>query len=95
MIDVRSITVGLVLTAALVGTAGAQAGKKPKKETPQAGKEAAARPRATDVEIRIIREYYLSKGVKAKPLPPGIAKNLARGKPLPPGIITSMMITEY
>jgi len=23
-----------------------------------------------------------------KPLPPGIAKNLARGKPLPPGIVT-------
>ncbi|NJD30600.1 MAG: hypothetical protein FIB04_01775 [Gammaproteobacteria bacterium] len=26
------------------------------------------------------------KKPKGKPLPPGIAKNLARGKPLPPGI---------
>ena len=52
-------------------------------------------------EIRIIRDYYGShafghapnkgkvkgKGKhKQKSLPPGIAKNLARGKPLPPGI---------
>lgn len=44
-------------------------------------------------EIRIIRAHYDSqsgnshrgKG-KHKGLPPGIAKNLARGKPLPPGI---------
>lgn len=47
-------------------------------------------------EIRIIRQHYDSLGGsgkskgkgknKAKGLPPGIAKNLARGKPLPPGI---------
>ena len=46
-------------------------------------------------EISIIRDYYAdypsappAKGgkQKSKPLPPGIAKNLARGKPLPPGI---------
>ena len=40
----------------------------------------------TDVEIRIIREYYSAQSLKPKSLPPGIAKNLARGKPLPPGI---------
>lgn len=40
----------------------------------------------TDLEIRIIREYYSGKSAKPKSLPPGIAKNLARGKPLPPGI---------
>lgn len=39
----------------------------------------------TDREARIFREYYAGKP-KPKPLPPGIAKNLARGKPLPPGI---------
>jgi hypothetical protein len=35
------------------------------------------------------RDYHVDKkgGKKgSKPLPPGIAKNLARGKPLPPGI---------
>lgn len=48
----------------------------------------------TSVEIDIIRDYYRSRGDssvqhgkgKQKHLPPGIAKNLARGKPLPPGI---------
>lgn len=43
----------------------------------------------TEDEIRIIRAYYETHGDfdrKHKRLPPGIAKNLARGKPLPPGI---------
>lgn len=35
--------------------------------------------RAMGAEVRLL-------SVGAKPLPPGIAKNLARGKPLPPGI---------
>lgn len=49
----------------------------------------------SDEEVRIIHAWYRdygssvdrgkSKG-KQKGLPPGIAKNLARGKPLPPGI---------
>ncbi len=49
--------------------------------------------RFTSNEISVIhdffRDYHVDKkgGKKgAKPLPPGIAKNLARGKPLPPGI---------
>jgi hypothetical protein len=44
-------------------------------------------------EISVIHDFFLDyhvdkKGGKkgSKPLPPGIAKNLARGKPLPPGI---------
>lgn len=47
-------------------------------------------------ETAVIQQYYAQhpvdagkggkNGQKAKPLPPGIAKNLARGKPLPPGI---------
>ncbi len=48
-------------------------------------------------EIRIIADWYRdhgspsqrpgkAKGKKAGGLPPGIARNLARGKPLPPGI---------
>ena len=46
-------------------------------------------------EISVIAQWYddhrvpISNGKgknKAKGLPPGIAKNLARGKPLPPGI---------
>lgn len=47
-------------------------------------------------EAAVIQQYYAQhpvdagkggkNGQKVKPLPPGIAKNLARGKPLPPGI---------
>ena len=46
----------------------------------------------SDAEVRIITAWYDDHGpqkkVKAKRggLPPGIAKNLARGKSLPPGI---------
>ncbi len=49
----------------------------------------------SDGEIAIIGAWYQDRGhkrshgnggKKAKGLPPGIAKNLARGKPLPPGI---------
>ncbi len=34
----------------------------------------------------IIAAYFTQHAHEAKPLPRGIAKNLARGKPLPPGI---------
>jgi hypothetical protein len=39
-----------------------------------------------DSDRDIFREYYGAHRGATKPLPPGIAKNLARGKPLPPGI---------
>lgn len=71
---------------ALAVSAGAQSGKGKGKE---AGRGAAAKvnhARGSDVEIRIIRDYYGVPSRKLKPLPPGIAKNLARGKPIPPGI---------
>ena len=37
-------------------------------------------------ERGVLAEYFAEHRYEAKPLPPGIAKNLARGKPLPPGI---------
>ena len=42
----------------------------------------------SEIEKRLIREYYGTHGhgVAADDLPPGIRKKLARGKPLPPGI---------
>ena len=51
-------------------------------------------------EISIIAEWYQDHSASAKHgkgkkkqkgLPPGIAKNLARGKPLPPGIAKQML----
>ncbi|HEX2117231.1 MAG TPA: anti-virulence regulator CigR family protein [Alphaproteobacteria bacterium] len=40
----------------------------------------------SEIEKRLIREYYAAHGHAADNLPPGIRKKLARGKPLPPGI---------
>lgn len=41
----------------------------------------------TTIEIGQIRSYYAAHSAGGvQPLPPGIARNLARGKPLPPGI---------
>jgi hypothetical protein len=43
--------------------------------------------RGSDVEIRIVREYYGEPSRKLKPLPPGMLKNLGRGKQVPAGIL--------
>jgi hypothetical protein len=39
-----------------------------------------------DSDVTTFRNYFTSHKIVAQPLPPGIAKNVARGKPLPPGI---------
>jgi len=84
MIKRLGLTLLIVMTFSAV-SAEAQSGRGKGKE---AGKGAAAKAhaRGSDVEIRIIRDYYGVPSRKLKPLPPGIAKNLARGKPIPPGI---------
>ena len=62
---------------------------KPAKANPKSSKD---QPTATvrvvfhDSDRAAFREYYSTRRETVKPLPPGIAKNLARGKPLPPGI---------
>jgi hypothetical protein len=40
----------------------------------------------SDRERTTIRTYFSEHRTEVQSLPPGIAKNLARGKPLPPGI---------
>ena len=40
----------------------------------------------TAAEQTRIREWFIANPYPLQPLPPGIARNLARGKPLPPGI---------
>ena len=35
----------------------------------------------------VFREYYRVHRTKVRALPPGIAKQLARGRPLPPGLV--------
>jgi hypothetical protein len=39
-----------------------------------------------DTDRVTYRDYFAAHKITAQPLPPGIAKNVARGKPLPPGI---------
>ena len=39
-----------------------------------------------DSDQTTFRDYFRTHKIVGKPLPPGIAKNVARGKPLPPGI---------
>ena len=50
--------------------------------------EAPPRPKAgfSAAERETIRSYFATHRHDARPLPPGIAKNLERGKRLPPGI---------
>ncbi|MBP2294843.1 anti-virulence regulator CigR family protein [Azospirillum rugosum] len=45
-------------------------------------------------DVNVIRTYFVDHPVGASALPPGIAKNLARGKPLPPGIAKKMAPIE-
>ena len=82
---IKRLGLALLIVMSLPAVAEAQSGRGKGKE---GGKSAAAKAhaRGSDVEIRIIRDYYGVPSRKLKPLPPGIAKNLARGKPIPPGI---------
>ncbi|WP_448190599.1 anti-virulence regulator CigR family protein [Azospirillum sp. sgz301742] len=52
------------------------------------GGDAAAGPSVvvTTSDRTAIQNYFIANPVGVSPLPPGIAKNVARGKPLPPGI---------
>ena len=43
-----------------------------------------------DPDRTVFRDYFRTQGLVVTPLPPGIAKNVARGKPLPPGIAKKM-----
>jgi hypothetical protein len=84
---IRQISALAVLLLALTGASADAQGKgrgKPVSEVQVSN--AKVKGPGTDLEIRIIRDYYSAQSSKLKSLPPGIAKNLARGKPLPPGI---------
>lgn len=62
--------------------------KPAKPATPKASKDQpAVRVVFVEADRGVFREYYRTRREAMKPLPPGIAKNLARGKPLPPGIV--------
>ena len=77
------------ITVLLLGLVAVSAGAQGKGKSRSAGASKASHIKVqpgSDAEIKIIREYFSADSRKPESLPPGIAKNLARGKPLPPGI---------
>src|SRR5713226_1237509 len=48
----------------------------------------------TAAERDLVVRYYADHPYAAKRLPPGIARNLARGKPLPPGLAKRALPAE-
>lgn len=80
--------VAAVLAATIAAPIGAQGrGRGRGGEAAAAGKGGA---KATivfnDKDRTTVRDYFVAHPLGVKALPPGIAKNVARGKPLPPGI---------
>lgn len=76
-----------VIAALLASAAPATAQKPDKPAKAKAHKnQPAVRVVFRDSDREVFRQYYRTHREAVKPLPPGIAKNLARGKPLPPGI---------
>lgn len=82
----------LIPAAAILAiSCGTAAQAKPKKHDHGQGSDAGqsasvARLSFGDAAEREIRSYFRTNSYDVQSLPPGIAKNLARGKPLPPGI---------
>jgi hypothetical protein len=76
-----------VLLLGLMATSASAQGKGGRGKPVASGRTSHVKVKpGSEAEIRIIREYYSADTRKPESLPPGIAKNLARGKPLPPGI---------
>ena len=88
MIRTTSILGIIGLLAAVSMPASAQG--KAKSSKPETRTSGASTPSVTvvfrDSDQGTFRDYFRRNRITATALPPGIAKNLARGKPLPPGI---------
>lgn len=85
----RITLVAALAAFSLAPSAAAQArGRRQAPERPatQSQEKASVTVQFTASDRDRILKYFTAHPFKAKPLPPGIAKNLARGKPLPPGI---------
>jgi len=85
----RSIALALVaaLTATTALAGQNDRGPKGRSETQSRGVEVVVRAGGVNLTVqRTIREYYADKPKSARELPPGVARNYARGRKLPPGI---------
>jgi hypothetical protein len=86
MFNLRAVTLGA--TMLLVPAIMAAQGKSKTKATPASGTSTSVAVGVVfrDPDRTVFRDYFARQQMVVTPLPPGIAKNLARGKPLPPGI---------
>lgn len=89
----RKATQFTLATALLVALASPAMAQKPEKAKAPKHKQAVVTV-FRDEDRGVFREYYQARRAELKPLPPGIAKNLARGKPLPPGIARTRVPQE-
>ena len=84
----RSIVPAAVMAVGLlcgdVNAQGQSQGRGKGGSTPETTVSATVVFRSSDPAT--FRSYFTTHKITAQPLPPGIAKNVARGKPLPPGI---------
>lgn len=75
------------LATSVAGAQGKSKGKSPEKGGPNGGGTViAATVVFRDADRITFRDYVAAHKIVPQALPPGIAKNVARGKPLPPGI---------
>ena len=82
--SLRFLLVAALVAATAAPAAAQKPDKPPKAKAPK--DQPVVRVVFQDSDRGVFREYYRVHREGVKPLPPGIAKNLARGKPLPPGI---------
>jgi len=82
MFRAATLALAVALVALVVAPRGAEAQGRGKGKRTQGS----ASRGFTTAERDLVVRYYADHPYAAKPLPPGIAKKLARGKPLPPGL---------
>jgi hypothetical protein len=82
----RKATQLILVSALLVGLASPALAQHPNKAKGPKNKPAVVTV-FREPDRGVFREYYRVHRGEVRALPPGIAKNLARGKPLPPGIV--------
>jgi hypothetical protein len=79
------VAIAGTLIAGIAAQAGAQGrGRGQAKPKPQ--EDVSVTVVFRDSDRVTFRDYFGTHNITAKALPPGIARNVARGKPLPPGI---------
>jgi hypothetical protein len=82
----KSTLAAAALLLLIAVPAAAQHPKEHGKKTPPAASAPKVQVIFTTTERTAVVDYFRTHRSELKPLPPGIARNLARGKPLPPGI---------